>query len=59
MTKKVRKHCNICGSTAVNRDAWLIWDEIEQDWVISDMFDTYYCEDCESSDIDPYVENIE
>lgn len=40
-------HCNACGSTAVKRDAWAVWDKEKQDWILDQVFDEAFCEDCE------------
>jgi hypothetical protein len=44
--RKRRMKCSVCGSYNVNRDAWAVWDENEQDWVLRTVFDAGYCDDC-------------
>lgn len=39
--------CNRCGSDAVLRDAYAEWDVEKQDWVLQNVFDDAFCEDCE------------
>lgn len=55
--KRFDMHCNACDSTAVTQDAWAVWDENKQDWVLVDYYDTYYCIDCEQV-TDIYEEEI-
>jgi hypothetical protein len=45
---KIRKVCNNCGGTDVVRDAWSSWDEDTQEWVLDNVFDYEFCQDCES-----------
>jgi len=44
---KIRKVCGTCGSDEVTKDAWAVWDENEQDWVLDNVFDYEYCMNCE------------
>lgn len=39
--------CENCGSANVVKDAWATWDPDALDWVIKDVFDHEWCEDCE------------
>lgn len=43
----IRKVCKHCGSTGVRVDAWAIWDEDAQEWVLDNVFDYEYCVACE------------
>lgn len=52
---KIRKICSTCGSANVVKDAWSIWDEDAQEWVLDNVFDYEYCTDCES---DTTIENV-
>lgn len=45
--KPVRMVCSHCGNDRVFRDAWVEWDVETQAWVIADIFDYAYCNDCE------------
>ena len=45
MARKMK--CKHCGSTRVFRDAWTEWDEKLQEWVIQNVFDDAFCEDCD------------
>lgn len=38
--------CATCGSEAVRRDAFAEWDYGAQSWVLSNLFDQGYCDDC-------------
>ena len=44
---KVTMNCGVCGGTHVFRDAWAEWDDNKQEWVLQNVFDYAYCEDCE------------
>jgi uncharacterized OB-fold protein len=44
--KKVKIVCSVCGSLRILRDAWAEWDFEEQEWVLQNVFDHAYCEDC-------------
>lgn len=46
---RIRKVCQECGSTEVVKDAWAEWDEETQEWVLQNVFDMGYCQNCESS----------
>lgn len=39
--------CSSCGSDDILRDAWASWDFLSQTWVLDNVFDQAYCEDCE------------
>ena len=43
--------CRDCGHDSVRREAWLFWSHKEQEWLVDDIFDTYYCVNCESASI--------
>lgn len=45
---KVEKVCCHCQGTNVVKDAWAEWDKEKQEWVLSQVFDNAYCQDCES-----------
>jgi hypothetical protein len=30
------------------RDAWAVWDDTRQAWVLGSVFDAAYCETCET-----------
>ena len=48
--------CKSCGSTNINRDAWVVWDEQSQEWRLGDVYDEeIWCGDCE----EPGWSNIE
>ncbi len=40
--------CAHCGGDNVERDAWASWDIDKQEWVLENVFDYAYCQDCES-----------
>lgn len=42
--------CASCGERDIVRDAWLIYDQSQQDWIIHSIFDQYYCQQCEGTD---------
>jgi hypothetical protein len=46
-TPKVTHKCARCGGTNVLRDAWAEWDDETQTWVLNNVFDQAYCEDCD------------
>lgn len=41
--------CYICGGSSVVRDAWAEWDIDAQEWVLQNVFDDAFCNDCETS----------
>ncbi|QWY83489.1 hypothetical protein [Rhizobium phage RHph_X2_28B] len=41
--------CTLCGSDDVKRDAWASWDKDKQEWVLDDIFDSCFCENCNST----------
>lgn len=47
MTNKIRKICSECGGTDVCIDAWASWSENKQDWVLANMYEDAFCNDCE------------
>lgn len=44
---KLKMTCRECGSENVLRDAWAEWDYESQEWVLQNVFDAAFCEDCE------------
>lgn len=44
---KISKHCTECGSTNILADAFARWNESGQYWEIDNVFDDFYCEDCD------------
>lgn len=44
----VAKLCADCGGDRVMRDAWAVWDERTQQWVLGAVFDDAFCETCEA-----------
>jgi len=52
-----RKLCNHCGGDRIIADANAVWDVNQQCWVLDDVFDDYFCSDCEgeSTPIDAEV----
>lgn len=38
--------CTRCRSEDVVRDAWASWDYDKQEWVIDNVFDEGFCNDC-------------
>ena len=49
MRTKIEMICETCGSKEVLRDAWAEWDEDKQDWVLQNVFDEAFCENCDGS----------
>ncbi len=45
--KKYRLKCKVCGSTNIIKDAWAEWDEENQKWILSSVYDHVYCTNCE------------
>lgn len=45
--EKIKMVCGTCGSENVKRDAWAVWDEAEQKWVLGPVFDDAFCDDCD------------
>ena len=45
---RIKIVCTHCESEAVVRDAWAAWDVEKQEWVLEDIFDYAYCQDCEN-----------
>jgi predicted RNA-binding Zn-ribbon protein involved in translation (DUF1610 family) len=48
---KIKMVCEHCGSDDVGRDANARWDERLQDWVLSGVHDTFWCNACGADDI--------
>ncbi len=46
-TPKLIMVCRECGSEDVVRDAWAQWDPDKQDWVLENVFDAAFCNNCE------------
>ena len=44
---KIKIVCAHCGSEEVFRDAWAEWDIANQEWVLQNVFDAGYCNNCE------------
>lgn len=44
MEKPICKHC---GSDRVRRDAWTVWHVATQKWVANELFDIYFCCNCD------------
>ena len=38
--------CAACGSTAVMRDAWAVFDPATDSWVLGPVFDASFCDSC-------------
>lgn len=47
-SRPVTMRCSVCKSDAVMRDAWAVWDESTQQWVLGAVFDDAFCETCEA-----------
>jgi hypothetical protein len=45
---KVIKVCKTCGSENVLKDAWAKFNPEIQEWVLENIFDNEYCEECEN-----------
>ena len=39
--------CATCGGENVVRDAAALWNPVGQVWVLGDVYDEAYCDDCE------------
>lgn len=39
--------CATCGSKRITSDASAVWDVEKQDWILSDVCQGTFCEDCE------------
>jgi ribosomal protein L37AE/L43A len=48
--------CPHCGGENVMRDAWVVWSVPDQRWEIKDIFDQYFCEDCQGETLPVDVE---
>lgn len=46
---KLRPKCTACGSSDVLKDAFAVWDEENQEWVLSSTYDNNFCSDCGTS----------
>ena len=44
---KMMMVCTECGSRDVMHDAWAVWDEEAQDWVLRETLDAATCEECD------------
>lgn len=53
---KIKKVCKYCNSTDVRKDAWAEWDEYNQEWVLSEIYDNEFCNSCET---DTKIKDIE
>ncbi len=45
--KREQYVCSHCGSTNIKKDAFAIWDAKEQKWILENVFDAAYCDDCD------------
>lgn len=45
--QRITIKCAECGGSNVMRDAWAVWDDEEQDWILGAVMDEGYCEDCD------------
>lgn len=45
-TKQETWHCAACGSRDIRHDAVVQWDAAREDWVVLDVLDDAWCEDC-------------
>ena len=43
---KFLKKCGTCGSEDISVEAFAVWDFENQEWVLEDIYDTYYCHRC-------------
>ena len=39
--------CSKCQSKNVMRDAWAVWDVESQEWILGNVFDQGFCDDCD------------
>jgi hypothetical protein len=51
------KVCQYCGSDNIVFDAWARWDPIKEEFVLGQVFEQVFCNDCgaETADIDKEV----
>lgn len=52
----IKKVCKYCGSENVRADAWAEWNIDKQDWVLAEIYDNEYCNDCEG---DSHIIDVE
>lgn len=45
--KQIKIVCSECGSDDVLVDAWVRWDYVSQQYVIHDILDDSFCNNCE------------
>lgn len=43
---RIKMVCSHCGSDDVMRDAYAAWDTVNQDWMLCNVFDQAYCNQC-------------
>jgi hypothetical protein len=56
---RIKYVCLHCGGDNVTRDAWAAWDADKGDWILSNVFDYAFCQDCEAEttlDTEPVIE---
>lgn len=46
-----RPTCKHCGSSDIRADAWAMWDDNAQQWVLTSTYDNYWCESCEIDEV--------
>ena len=46
-TEKIEMICKHCKSDDVVMDAWAIWDDLIQEWVLDNVFDDAFCKNCD------------
>lgn len=46
---RFKKVCSKCKGTDIRVDAWASWSETEQDWVLANMYEDTFCNDCEEA----------
>lgn len=49
--KKIGFKCASCGSEDVVKDAYAVWSEDDQEWVLDATYDNTDCNGCDSKDV--------
>lgn len=49
---RIEMICRNCKSDQVSMDATAVWDVDKQDWVLSGIMDTAYCDICDETQLE-------
>jgi hypothetical protein len=44
----IKMVCKYCGGENISRDACVMWNVTDQRWEVTNLYDSFYCADCEN-----------